>query len=205
MKILSTILAVLVLNISGLAQISNKAKADSLQTAAWDASQKNYFKKCLRLIDSSLYYDSTNSWSYSIKAEAHWLIGQYGEAAKAHKKAMSLDKDSLLIGAFVLQGMLYDKANMHDKAKEEYLIASKLWEGGYVPYKQLAKHEQVDYVFAVGLYGDTSKWKKKLHELYKKYPDKNYIHLADKSGTEILDFYFNSEFAMPKGVTALED
>ena len=120
MKVFLIILLITFFRSDLICQIGDTSKALLFQNMAWDASQKNYFKKCIRLIDSSIIYDSSKSWSFMIKAEAHWLIGEYADAAKAYEKAMTLGSDFLLVGANVLLGMLYDKADNSGEAKRHY-------------------------------------------------------------------------------------
>ena len=119
-------------------QTIDTTKAKFFEDEAWKAYQGSYFKKSIRLFDSAIVYGSQWKSLYSIKAEAHWFIGEYAKAATAYKKMISLSGDELLrVGAYVVLGMLYDQAGMTRHSNNQYNSAVKLWEGGYVPLKQL--------------------------------------------------------------------
>lgn len=187
--------------------LQDKVKADSLKSIAWDASQKNYFKKCIRLIDSSILYDSTKSWSYIIKAEAHWLISEFKDAAISYKKAMTLDSEFVSIGANVLLGMLYDKAENFNQAKQQYSIAINLWENGYTAKHKLFQiQEEIDYIKAIGLMGDSIKMINKLTTFIQKNPDQQSLAcIAEKSRLELLEFNFKSQYRLPDNIQAKEE
>lgn len=103
---------------------------------------------------------------------------------------MHVKKPDFLIGAYVLLGMLYDKAEMFEHAKEQYQLAIVTWERGYQP-PRFDKTEEIEYAFAFGLLGDTTNWKEKLAELIKKYPSSNYQQFETKSRQELLEHHFN--------------
>jgi tetratricopeptide (TPR) repeat protein len=169
---------------------SVKKKAIQLQIRAFDAEQKHHFDSAILLADSSITLDSTRYEPYIIKAESLWFLKRYAEAAETYKKKMEVKRPDFLIGAYVLLGMLYDKAGMFNEAKEQYLLAVKTWENGYQP-PRFDKTEEMEYVFAFGLLGDTRKWKRKLAELSKKYPSSNYQQFESKSRQELLEHHFS--------------
>lgn len=103
---------------------------------------------------------------------------------------MTVKRPDFLIGAYVLLGMLYDKAGIFSEAKQQYSLAIKTWENGYQP-PRFDKTEEMEYVFAFGLLGDTKKWKKKLAELSKKYPSTDCKQIANKSRLELLEHHFS--------------
>jgi len=169
---------------------SLKKKAIKLQVRAFDAERNHDFETAILLADSSIALDSTRYEPFITKAESQWFLKRFSAAADTYKKSMHVKKPDFLIGAYVLLGMLYDKAGMFKEAKEQYQLAIKTWENGYQP-PRFDKTEEQEYVFAFGLLGDTKKWKEKLAELSKKYPSLNYQQLESKPRKELLEHHFS--------------
>jgi tetratricopeptide (TPR) repeat protein len=182
----------ILLPLFGFPQLSDsvKKKAIRLQIRAFDAEQKDQFDSAILFADSSIALNSTRYEPYIIKAESLWFLKRYSEAAKTYKKKMEVKRPDFLIGAYVLLGMLYDKAGMFNEAKEQYLLAIKTWENCYQS-PQFDKTEEIEYVFAFGLLGDIKKWKEKLSELSKKYPSSNYKQFESMSRQELLEHHFS--------------
>ena len=105
------------------------------------------------LLDSSLALDSTRPEPYVLKSESLWALKRYAEAAKNYKRYMAIRKPDYLIGAYVLLGMLYDKAKMRKEANIEYRNAIHTYENGYQP-PRFDITEEIEYVFAFGLLGN---------------------------------------------------
>jgi tetratricopeptide (TPR) repeat protein len=169
---------------------STKKKALDFENKAWSAYQSHEFEKCISLLDSSISLDSTRPFAFIIKSESLWFLKRYAEAAETYKKWMTLEKNVLLVGAYVFLGMLYDKADIHDQAKEQYIKAIKTYEKGYKPIATFENVEEIEYVFAFGLLSDTEKWRQKLAGLIKKYPSSNYERFEKMSRKELLEFHF---------------
>lgn len=177
---------------SAYSQTSDSLKkvAIKLQIQAFHAEQRHQFESAILLADASIALDSTRYEPYITKAESLWFLKRYKEAAETYKKKMTVKRPDFLIGAYVLLGMLYDKAGMLSEAKEQYSLAIMNWENGYQP-PRFDKTEEMEYVFAFGLFGDTRKWKKKLAALSKKYPSIDYKQFANKSRQELLEHHFS--------------
>jgi tetratricopeptide (TPR) repeat protein len=154
------------------------------------AENDRLFDKAIILIDSAIAIDSTRDFTYTIKSEILWMSKRYAEATETYKKSMSVKTPDFLISAYVLLGMLYDKANMRKEAKTHYSYAIKKYESGYTP-PQFDKTEEIEYVFAFGLLGDKKNWVKKLRGIIKKYPSQNYQILEKKTRQELLEFHFS--------------
>jgi tetratricopeptide (TPR) repeat protein len=169
---------------------SVKKKAINLLIRAFDAERNHNFETSILLADSSIALDSTRDEPYIIKAESLWFLKRYSEAAETYKKKMSVKQPDFLIGAYVLLGMLYDKANMRKEAKRQYLNAIRTYENGYIP-PRFDKTEEYEYVFAFGLLRDKKNWKAKLAENAKKRPSDNYQTLEKKTRKELLELHFS--------------
>lgn len=190
---------------SSKCQTIDTAKAKIFETEAWKAYQGSYFKKSIRFFDSAIVYGSQWKSLYSIKAEAHWFIGAYAEAATAYKKMMLLSGDELLrVGAFVLLGMLYDQAGMTRQSNKQYKYAIKLWENGYVPLKQFKEVEEVEYLFALAFLGHQKKLKSKLDVYARRHPHQKQLQLISKSRRELLQLHFE-EYQLPTNLKPLEE
>ncbi len=192
-------------NLSAKCQYTDTTKARAYENAAWKAYQESYFKKSIRLFDSAIFYGSTWKSLYAIKAEAHWFIGEFADAAKAYKKRIALSGEDLLkVGAFVKLGMLYDKAGMPKESKKQYISAIKLWENGYIPLKQFRHYEETEYLYALAFLGNRKKLKKVLEEYAKKHPYENQLELLNKSKQELLKIHFE-EYQLPSHIKPLEE
>ena len=186
-----TLIITLFLSQVSLSQIpdSIKKKAIDFQTRAWKAEEERQFERCIVLADSSITLDSTRSEPYVIKAESLWFLKRYKESAETYKKYISVDTNILRIGAYVLLGMLYDKADMFDEAKEQYLTAIRTYENGYRPLRQFVEIEEFEYVLAFGLAG-SDKWKEKLGDVINKHPNAGFKNLANMTRKELLEHHF---------------
>jgi len=169
---------------------SVKKKAIRLQIRAFDAERNHHFDSAILLADSSIALDNTRYEPFIIKAESLWFLKRYAEAATTYKQSMTVKVPDFLIGAYVLLGMLYEKANMRKQAKDQYSKAINTFENGYTP-PRFDKTEETEYVFAFGLLGDKKNWKKKLAELEKKYPSQNYKKLQSMTRQELLELHFS--------------
>src|SRR5688500_6273614 len=152
---------------------SERSKSLEYQKRAWEAYQAQRFETAISLLDSSITLDRSRPSPFILKSEALWFIGRFAEAAETYKEwiiiELSTDSSILLVGAYVHLGMLYDKADMFTQAKEQYIRAINTFESGYKALKQFEREEEVEYVMAFGLLGDTKNWKKKLKPLIEKY------------------------------------
>jgi tetratricopeptide (TPR) repeat protein len=177
---------------SGYSQTTDslKKQAIRLQVRAFDAERNHDFETAILLADSSIALDSTRYEPFITKAESQWYLKRFSAAAETYKKSMNVKKPDFLVGAYVLLGMLYDKAGMFEEAKKQYRLAIKTWENGYQP-PRFDKTEEQEYVFAFGLLGDTKNWKQKLAELSKKYSSSNYQQFENKSRQELLEHHFS--------------
>ncbi len=191
MKVIALIL-IFFLSLSGACQTSDTTyqKAGDLENKAWNAYQNREFEKCISLLDSSISLDNTRPFAFIIKSESLWFLKRYAEAAETYKKWIPLEKNVLLVGAYVFIGMLYDKADMFDQAKEQYLKAIKTYKNSYKPIATFQNVEEIEYVFAFGLLGNTKKWKEKLADLTKRYPSSKYQQFEKMSRKELLEFHF---------------
>jgi tetratricopeptide (TPR) repeat protein len=169
---------------------SVKKEAIRLQLQAFHAEQKHQFDSAILFADSSIALDGKRYEPYIIKAESLWFLKRYKEASETYKKQMEVKRPDFLIGAYVLLGMLYDKAENRKEAKKQYSLAIKTWENGYTP-PQFDKWEEIEYFIAFGLLRDKNKWKKKLRELQKKYPAMNKPNYELMSRKELLEHHFN--------------
>lgn len=181
-----------------LSQLAFSQQADSIrkraidfQSRAWKAEVDKQFERCIVLADSSIALDGARSEPYVIKAECLWFLQRYGEAAATYKKWITVDSNKLLVGAYVLLGMLYDKAGMISQAKEQYTNAIKTYESDYQSPATFERTEEIEYAFAFGLLGDIKRWKEKLAEFIKKYPSSNYDQFQNMSRKELLEFHFS--------------
>lgn len=176
----------------GRCQTSDSISKSALdfEDRAWNAYQNHDFEKCILLLDSSISLGNTRPFALIIKSESLWFIKRYSEAAETYKKWMLIEKNVLLVGARVFVGMLYDKADMPEQAKEQYLEAIETYENCYKPISTVENVEEIEYVFAFGLLGDTEKWKEKLAGLIKKYPSSNYQRFEKMTKKELLEFHF---------------
>ena len=165
-------------------------KAIRLQIQAFDSEKRHQFDSAILFADSSIALDSTRYEPYITKTESLWFLKRYSEAAEVYKKQMRIKSPDFLIGAYVLLGMLYDKARNRKEAKELYLLAIKTWENGYTP-PRFDKWEEVEYFIAFGLLRDKKKWKMNLPELQKKYPAKIKPKYEMMSRKELLEFHFS--------------
>jgi tetratricopeptide (TPR) repeat protein len=188
----SFFILLILLPLFSFSQLSDsvKKKAIRLQIQAFEAEQKQQFDSAILFADSSIALNSKRYEPYVIKAESLWYLKCYSEAAETYKKYMEFERPDFLVGAYVLVGMLYDKAGMFNEAKEQYLLAIKTWENGNQP-SRFDQTEKIEYVFALGLLGDTKKWKEKLSELINKYPSLNYKQFESMSRQELLEFHFS--------------
>jgi tetratricopeptide (TPR) repeat protein len=169
---------------------SLKKAAISFQSKAFKSEQNHDFEAAILFADTSINLDSTRYEAYIIKAESQWFLKRFSSAAETYKNAIRIKKPDFLIGAYVLLGMLYDKAGNRKEAKEQYLLAIKTWENGYTP-PRFDKWEEIEYFIAFGLLRDKNKWKKKLLELQKNYPAMNKPNYEQMSRKELLEHHFN--------------
>lgn len=197
-------------------QVVDSTKAAIFGDSAWKAYKKYYFRKSISLLDSSILYNPTNSFSYKLKAEAQWFLGNYADAAETYRKMISLGDENLLkVSAYVFLGMLYGKAEKPRLATEQYATAVMLWESGYVPHKQFRMEEEFDYFLALAFLEDKVKARKilsdrnldslsypKRHELEIQY--KRCLSLFDKTPNELLEEYFK-EYLLPTDIKPLEE
>lgn len=190
MKLVCTLLVLL--PIFAFSQLSDSVKKEAirLQIRAFKAEQKHQFDSAILLADSSIALDSTRHEPYILKAESLWFVKRYKEAAETYKKNMEVKRPDFLIGAYVLLGMLYNKAGNRKEAKEQYLLAIKTWESGYTP-PRFDKWEEIEYFIAFGLLRDKNRWKMKLSELQKKYPAMNKPKYELMSRKELLEHHFS--------------
>jgi tetratricopeptide (TPR) repeat protein len=188
----SLITLFILLPIFGFSQPSDSVKKEAirLQIRAFDAEQKHQFDSAILFADSSIALNNTRYEPYIIKAESLWFLKRFSEAAETYKKKMEVKRPDFLIGAYVLLGMLYDKAGNRKVAKEQYSLAIKTWENGYTP-PRFDKWEEIEYFIAFGLLRDKNRWKKKLSELQKKYPAMNKPKYEVMSRKELLDHHFS--------------
>lgn len=203
-------------NLISKSQVKDSIKARHFEDSAWKEYQKNYFRKSIRLLDSAISYDPTKSFSYQLKAESQWFLGNYADAAETYKKMISLgDEDLLKVSAYVFLGMLYGKAGMMVQAKEQYISAVKLWERGYVPHNHIQLVEELDYFLALAFLGEKAKAERiiskrsfdslsypKRHELEKQ--NKKCLSFFKKTPNDLLEKHFK-EYMLPKDIKPLED
>jgi len=197
-------------------QAKDKTKARFFEDSAWKVYQKYYFRKSITLLDSAIFYDSTNGTSYHLKAEAQWFLGNYADAAETYKKMISLgDEDLLKVSATVHLGMLYGKAEMPIQAVEQYASAVKLWESGYVPHKQFKMVEELDYFLALAFLEERAKALKiiggrsldslsypRRFELVRQH--ERCLSLFDKTPKELLEEQFK-KYMLPNNIRPLDE
>ena len=175
---------------------SDAAKTKSLkyQHRAWKEFQAHKFETAVLLLDSSIALDSSRPSPFILRSEALWLLGKYAEAANTYEKWIELevltDSTILLVGAYVQLGMLYDKANMFTQAKEHYMTAINTFESSYKPLKHFEIVEEMEYVMAFGLLGDSENWQKKLEAFIKKHRSWNLSNLKNLTRKQLLDNRF---------------
>lgn len=216
MKRLTIISLFLSYSLISKSQAKHAPRARFFEDSAWKVYQKHYFRKSITLLDSALFYDSTNGFSYSLKAEAQWFLGNYVDAAETYKKKISLGEESLLkVSANVFLGMLYGKAKMPEQAKAQYILAVKLWESGYVPHKHFKMVEELDYFLALAFLEEKAKAMKIISErsldglTYPKRRELENQHercllLFDKTPEELLEEHFK-EYMLSNDTKPLEE
>jgi tetratricopeptide (TPR) repeat protein len=167
-------------------------------------------------LDSAISCDPTNSFSYQLKAEAQWFLGNYADAAETYKKMISLGDENLLkVSAYVFSGMLYGKAGMRAQATAQYISAVKLWESGYVPHKQFRLIEELDYFLALAFLEEKAKAMKIISErsldslsyprrLELEQQNKRCLSLFEKTPKELLEEHFK-EYMLPDNIKPLEE
>lgn len=197
-------------------QAKDTTRARSFADSAWKAYQKYYFKKSIKLLDSAIYYDPINSFSYHLKAEAQWFLGNYADAAETYKRMISLDNGNLLkVSAYVFLGMLYGKAGMPVQATAQYVSAVKLWEGAYMPHKQFKMVEELDYFLALAFLEEKTKAMKIVSErnldslTYPRRHELERLHerclsFFDKTPGELLEEHFK-EYMLSNDIKPLEE
>jgi hypothetical protein len=212
--------SLLILIFLGSSLISNSqehiiSRARYFEDSAWKAYQRNYFRKSITLLDSAIFYKPTNSFSYGLKAEAQWFLGDYAGAAETYRNKIALgDTNLLIVSANVFLGMLYGKAQMPEKATSQYLIAVKLWESGYVPHKQFKIVEEFDYFLALAFLQERNKALRILKErsldslTLPKRRELETLHekcllLFGRTPSELLEEHFN-QYMLPKDVKPRE-
>ena len=197
-------------------QAKDATRARFFEDTAWKVYQKNYFRKSIALLDSALFYDATNRFSYSLKAEAQWFLGDYAGAAETYEKWIALGDENLLkVSANVMLGMLYGKAKMPVQAKAQYASAVKIWERGYVPNKQFKMIEELDYFLALAFLEEKAKAVKiisernldglsypRRHELEQQH--ERCLLLFEKTPEELLEEHFKI-YMLPDDIKPLEE
>lgn len=210
------ILFLLFNSLTSESQEKDTIRARLFADSAWKSYQINYFRKSIRLLDSAISYEPTNSSSYHLKAEAQWFLGNYADAAETYKKMISLSDENLLkVSALVFSGMLYGKAGMTVQEKAQYISAVKLWEGGYVPHKQFRLVEEFDYFLALAFLEERTKAKRiiserkldglslpRRRELEKQ--NEKCLSLFKKTPKKLLEEYFQ-EYMLPNDIIPLEE
>jgi tetratricopeptide (TPR) repeat protein len=195
MKGTLTLFAVLI-TYQGYAQMGSvKNKSLQYQNRAWKEYQAHKFETAVILLDSSIALDSSRPTPFILKSEALWFKNRFAEAAAAYEKwiriEVATDSSILLVGAYVHLGMLYDKAGMFNPAKKAYNKAITTYENGiYQPRKNFQREEEVEYVIAFGLSGDSTSWKSKLEILIEKYKLVDLRKLKESSRSELLEKRF---------------
>jgi hypothetical protein len=199
MKLICVLLILLPVFVLSQPNDSVKKEAIRLQILAFDAEKRSQFDSAILLADSSIAFDNTRREPYTIKAESLWLSRRFKEAAETYKKRLAVEQPQLVIGAYVLLGMLYDKAGNRKAAKEQYLLAINTWENGYQIRSENTKWaegeykwERIEYFIAFGLLRDKRRWKQKLPELKKKYPALETPNYEKMSRKELLEHHFRS-------------
>ena len=173
---------------------SARGKSLAYENRAWEAYQAQRFETAISILDSSIALDSSRPSPFILKSEALWFIGRFAEAAETYKKWIIIelltDSSILLVGAYVHLGMLYDKADMFIQAKEQYIKAINTFESDYKAIKQFEGEEEVEYVMAFGLLGDSKNWKKKLMPLVEKYKLWDLSKLENVTRKQLLETRF---------------
>jgi tetratricopeptide (TPR) repeat protein len=164
---------------------------DDLVMRAVKAENDGLYEQTIVLIDSAIAIDSAKSSYYVIKAEALCLLKKYLESALIYEKSIKVESPDYLADAYVQLGMLYEKANMFQKAKEKYLQAIDLYDrkifGPRYMYLQ-----KINYAVALLLSGNEGRWKQEYAKLLKDY---YYIEevkaLNGKNRSEVLEIHFS--------------
>ena len=168
-----------------------KRKLVDLVMRAVKAENDSLYEQTIILIDSAIAIDSTDYDSYVIKAEALWLLKRYRESADVYDKSIKVRNPDYLADAYVHLGMLYEKANMPQKAKGEYLRAIDLYDRKiFVP--NFMYLQKINYAVVLLLSGNEERWKQEFKNLLKEY---SYIDevkaLEGKNRSEVLEIHFS--------------
>ncbi len=168
-----------------------KRKLVDLVMQAIKAGNDGLYEQTIILIDSAIAIDKTDYDSYVIKSEALWLLKRYKESAEVYDKSIKVEKPDFLADAYVHLGMLYEKANMPQKAKKEYLRAIDLYDRKVFP-PSFIYLQRINYAVALLLSGNEEKWKQEFEKLLKEY---SYIEevkaLKGKNRSEVLEIHFS--------------
>ena len=163
-------------------------QVDFIKEALSKAEEKKY-EEALILVDSVLAVDSSNFNFYTIKAEFLWMSKNYYQAALIYQKALLMDEDHrFLNGAYLMLGVLYEKAGLRVQAQIQYLRAIYFLETRKRKDDKLfLVPNKIDYVTAIILSGNDKEIKKISDDpFYKSYLEP-YI---GKSRNEVLEIFF---------------
>ncbi|HEV8270170.1 MAG TPA: hypothetical protein VGQ04_02630 [Chitinophagaceae bacterium] len=156
---------------------------------ALNKAREKKYEEAIILVDSALVIDSNNSDIYTIKAEFLWMSKNYYQAAISYQKALVLDEDhSFLHGAYLMVGILYEKAGMRTHAQTYYLKAIYFFETKKrKDDKFFEVSNKEDYAVSLKLSGNDQEFERLLDEPFYKSLLQRYI---GKNRSEVLEIFF---------------